>query len=100
MLHSLLDWVVGLLQVLFFFVESFEIVGFCHNVLGGVVVLTPEVRDWFFLGIHVSSCFFPHLSSQQLLTVVLCFCFLLSFIDNDPLWPTCWGQSPFLTFSC
>jgi len=41
--HPLFGSIVGLLEFFLFLIESFEVVVFCHNNLGGAVQLPSEV---------------------------------------------------------
>jgi len=59
--HALFASIVGLLEFLLFLIESFEVVVFCHNDLGGAIELALEVRDLCSQGFHG---FFAPLSLQ------------------------------------
>ena len=50
--HPVFDSIVGLLKFFLLLVESFEVVVFCHNDLGGAVQLASEVRYLPFQGFH------------------------------------------------
>jgi len=61
--HPLFGSIVGLLEFLLFLIESFEVVVFCHNNLGGSVQLASENRDLCFHCFHIRNGFFTRLPS-------------------------------------
>jgi len=62
--HSLFDSIVGLLELCFFFIEYFEVVGLCDNDLRGAIKLASEVRDCPNQSFHVRNGFFAPLPPQ------------------------------------
>jgi len=50
--HPLFASILGLLEFLLFLIEPFEVVGLCHNDLGGAIELASEVRDPCFQSFH------------------------------------------------
>jgi len=59
--HPLFGSIVGFWDFFLFLIESFEVVVFCHNNLGGLVLLAAEVRDLWFHSFHVRNGFFAPL---------------------------------------
>jgi len=50
--YPLFASIIGLLELLLFLIEPFEVVIFCHNDLGSAIELGSEVRDLCFQSFH------------------------------------------------
>jgi len=62
--HPLFASIVGLLELLLFRIEPFELVIFCHHDLGSPIELALEVLDFSLNGFHIRNGCFAPLSPQ------------------------------------